>query len=95
MAPRVRKKIITGIILTIILGIIYYPGYRKIQEMKHENQKLAAQLEQLQQKNAKLEEKLKKLQTDLTYIEERAREELGIVREGEIIYEFVPEDKNQ
>ena len=95
MAARIRKKIIKGLILIVILGIIYYPGYRRIQEMKCENQKLAVQLEELQKKNAFLEEKLKKLKTDLTYIEKRAREELGIAREGEIIYEFVPQEENK
>ena len=95
MASRIRKKIIKGLILIIILGIIYYPGYRRIQEMKYENKKLVAQLEELQEKNARMEEKLKKLKTDLTYIEKRAREELGIAREGEIIYEFVPQEEKK
>lgn len=95
MASRIRKKIIKGLILVVILGIIYYPGYRRIQKMRYENHKLAVQLEELQKKNAYLEEKLKKLTTDLTYIEKRAREELGIAREGEIIYEFVPPQQEQ
>ncbi|HDI45759.1 MAG TPA: septum formation initiator family protein [Candidatus Omnitrophica bacterium] len=95
MASRIRKKIIKGLILVVILGIIYYPGYRRIQEMRYENEKLANQLEELRNKNAKLEEKLKRLQTDITYIEKRAREELGLANKGEIIYEFVPQEEKK
>ncbi len=42
----------------------------------------------LEEDNQKLREEVKRLQTDKRYIEEIARRELGMVKEGEIIYQF-------
>ena len=42
-----------------------------------------------------MEKKLGLLKTDMVYIEKRAREKLGIIGEGEIIYEFVPSQKGK
>jgi cell division protein FtsB/cell division protein DivIC len=42
----------------------------------------------LEEENQKLKEEVKRLQSDKRYIEEIARKELGMVKEGEIIYRF-------
>ena len=42
----------------------------------------------LEEENQKLKEEVKRLQSDKRYIEEIARKELGMVKEGEIIYQF-------
>jgi cell division protein FtsB len=42
----------------------------------------------IEEENQKLKEEVKRLQSDKRYIEEIARKELGMVKEGEIIYQF-------
>lgn len=49
------------------------------------------QLVALEQENASLSEEIERLNTDLVYIEKIAREELGLVRPGEIVFEFAEE----
>ncbi|MDP8233356.1 MAG: septum formation initiator family protein [Candidatus Saelkia tenebricola] len=95
MSGRIKKRFLQGIIVLILLGVVYYPGYKKVQEAKSENRKLSEKVDLLVKENIELEKKLELLQTDMVYIEKRAREKLGIVREGEIIYEFVPEEQNE
>ncbi len=90
MAGRIKKRIFQGIILAVILAGVYYPGYRRVQEARMKNCALQQRLESLREDNFLLQKKLEKLEHDMVYIEERAREEMGIVGEGEIIYEFVP-----
>tara|TARA_R110001599_G_scaffold65838_2_gene185816 strand:- start:66667 stop:67020 length:354 start_codon:yes stop_codon:yes gene_type:complete len=45
--------------------------------------------EQLQQRNAALEREVLDLQGGNMGLEQRAREQLGLIREGEIFYQFV------
>ncbi len=46
---------------------------------------------ELEARNAVLEREVLDLQTGNDGLEQRAREQLGLVREGEIFYQFVPE----
>jgi len=48
----------------------------------------------IEEENRKLREEVKRLQFEKRYIEEIARKELGMVKEGEVIYQFdSPEEK--
>jgi len=48
----------------------------------------------IEEENRKLREEVKRLQFEKRYIEEIARKELGMVKEGEVIYQFdYPEEK--
>lgn len=50
----------------------------------------------IEEENRKLREEVKRLQYEKRYIEEIARRELGMVKEGEVIYQFdSPQDKNK
>ena len=90
---KARKRVFQVLIVIIILGVIYYPGYRRVQEAKHRNEELIQKVEKLKKENSVLNKKLELLQTDMVYIEKRAREKLGIARKGAILYEFVPAKK--
>jgi cell division protein FtsB/cell division protein DivIC len=50
----------------------------------------------IEEENRKLREEVKRLQYEKRYIEEIARKELGMVKEGEVIYQFEsPNGKNK
>jgi cell division protein FtsB/cell division protein DivIC len=87
-----RKRLLLLIVISLlIIGILTFFGEKgilhllRLQEelvrIKEKNAKLAVE-------NQKLKEEVKRLQTDKRYIEEIARRELGMVKEGEIIYQF-------
>jgi cell division protein FtsL len=70
-------------------GILHLFGLRKeVARIKERNIKL-------EEENQKLKEEVKRLQSDKRYIEEIARKELGMVKEGEIIYEFDTSSKGK
>ena len=90
---KIRKKPLLLLILVfiLILGILVFFGERGILHRLH----LRKELERLKETNTKMSEEnqklkgeVKRLQTERKYIEEIARKELGMVKEGEIIYQF-------
>jgi cell division protein FtsB len=77
-------------VLVVLLIALQYPlwfgkgGWLRVQEMERQ---LAAQRElnqTLEVRNASLEAEVRDLKTGYEAIEERARSELGLVKEGEI-----------
>jgi cell division protein FtsB len=55
---------------------------------QYELERLVHEIEIVEQKNATLVREVQRLRSDLVYIEKIAREELGLMRPGEIVFEF-------
>ncbi len=72
------------IVAVIFFCILIVQGYEMMQ-IYQEQQHVHQQLEQLQQRNKELEAEKAKL-SDPKYIESVARDELGLVRPGEVPY---------
>lgn len=63
-------------------GLLSYFRMQRTQgQLNHE-------IEDLRQKNAELRNQIKSLRSDPHYIEQIAREQLGLVKDGETIYQF-------
>ena len=82
-------------ILTIIVLIIFLPSYTKMQDLKQKNLDYKRQIEQLQQKSAELREEKRLLENDPVYLEKVAREKMGLIREGEVVYKITPVTVNK
>lgn len=89
------KSAIGLFILTIIVLIIFLPSYTKMQDLKQKNLDYKRQIEQLQQKATELREEKRLLENDPVYLEKVAREKMGLVREGEVVYKITPVSVNQ
>ena len=79
------------IIFLFILGGLTFFGEKGIFNLLRLRKEVARIQERnlkLEEENQKLKEEVKRLQSDKRYIEEIARKELGMVKEGEIIYRF-------
>lgn len=74
-----------------ILLLIFFPGYAKVQEMRQKNRALESKIKELQAENKALAKEKNKLENDPDYLEQVARERLGIVKKGEIVYRLVPD----
>lgn len=85
------RLVFLGII--VILLVIYLPGYSKLQELKAKNSQLLDNIERLKNENSELTLQIKRLKDDPFYIEKKARDKMGIVKEGEIIYKVIDEHK--
>ena len=91
MAEKIKPKtILRLLILGFILLVIFLPGFIKLQKMRFKDESLSNQIDQTKKANLELEEEKEKLQNDLAYVEKVAREKMGVVRKGEVIYKVVP-----
>jgi len=87
--------IILLIAVVIFLAAVYLPSYTRYQELKREDEKIAQTMQDLQAENEQLREEARLLQTDVKYLEKVLREELGLVKPGEVVYKFVKEEKRK
>jgi len=86
------KKIIIFSVVFFVLAVIFLRPLSKYREIQRKNKVLAEEIEYLKRVNQTLEDEKRALKEDPTFVERRAREKLGVVKEGEIIYKIVPEE---
>ena len=79
--------------LLILFVFIYLPGISRYHELKSEEERLTRELHEIDGQIQKLQEEKALLQNDLAYLEKVIREELGLVKPGEMIYKVVPGTK--
>ncbi|HBR95760.1 MAG TPA: cell division protein FtsB [Gammaproteobacteria bacterium] len=80
------------LLLLVMLVIRLVFGDGSVQELWRLHQQVETQrqtLEQLRQRNQALQAEVADLKKGLEAIEERARSELGMIREGEVFYQFI------
>lgn len=88
-----RKKHILVLVLFFFLTLIFLTffgdkGILHLLRLQKELVRLKETNMKMEEENRKLREEVRRLQHEKRYIEEIARKELGMVKEGEIIYQF-------
>ncbi|WP_373379783.1 cell division protein FtsB [Cupriavidus nantongensis] len=84
-----------SLLLFVLLFAIQYPlwlgkgGWLRVWDLNRQLTEQGARNQTLKLRNAKLEGEVADLQDGTGAIEERARYELGMVREGEVFVQFV------
>jgi cell division protein FtsB len=82
-----RKKIVLYLLLiAVVIAVVFLPGFSELQRLREENDRYKQRISLLRRRNDTLREELSKMREDPLYLEKKAREKLGIVKEGEIIY---------
>lgn len=95
-----NRNLITIWLLVIILVMLGYAvfgsrGVVRIIQTERQKEQLATQLAALQEEQQQLREEIDRLKNDKDYWEQLAREKLGMVREGELIYHLPPENNKK
>jgi cell division protein FtsB len=86
-------------ILILVLGMLQYRLWiaeGSLAEMKRLQQQVVEQTainQELEARNEILEREVLNLQNGNDGLEQRAREQLGLIREGEVFYQFVDKDQ--
>ena len=85
------KKILS---VLLIIGVAYFflagnRGIIRLVEMKTEKYRLEKELVKLEEENRRSIEEIRSLKQDLKSIERIAREDLGLVKKGEVVFRFV------
>jgi cell division protein FtsB len=88
-----KKRILLLILCFFWSGLVTFFGEKGIFHLfrlKKELVRIKEANVQLENENAKLKENVERLKHEKRTIEEIARRELGMVKEGEIVYQFDP-----
>ena len=93
-SKRVRVILILFAIF-FVFAVVYLPGFSKYQELKKKESDITKEIERLGDESLQLVQEEKRLESDSEYLEKVAREDLGRVRPGEVVYKILPVPKNQ
>jgi len=69
-----------------ILFMVFLPGFLKLHKLCVENLQHQSRIKMLEERNEELKTELAKMRTQPDYIEQKARNKLGIIKKGEVIY---------
>ena len=87
-----RRKIplLPAILILLLLGIAFFGnrGILRVMQLRRQRASLQKQVQSLEATNAGLRQEIKALRSDRRYIENIARREQGLVRPGELVYQF-------
>jgi cell division protein FtsL len=86
-----KRLLLIILFFFLILGFLTFFGDQGVLHLLRLQKELARIKEmnvKIEEENRKLKEEVRRLQNEKRYIEEIARKELGMVKEGEIIYQF-------
>lgn len=87
------------VILVVVIALLQIKmwfgegGFRDVQRLAVRVEEQAAENEILDQRNRELQAEVEDLRQGLQAIEERARSELGMIKENEEFYQVVPGQK--
>ena len=87
------KNAVSLFIITVIVVIVFLPSYTKMQELKQKNKEFLQRIQYLEVRNKQLEQERQFLQNNPEYLEKVAREKMGLIRQGEMVYKIVPDKK--
>jgi len=85
------KRFFTILLLVIIIfffTIIGQRGILRIHRLTKERNQIKVFNEKIREENLDIQEEISSLKNDRSYIEKIARQELGLVKEDEIVYQF-------
>ena len=87
-------KIIAFVLLILFLWLQYKVwlqdgGIPEVLQLQDEVEQVKTEVESLRERNAYLDAEVKDLKKGLDAIEERARSEMGMIREGEVYYQVI------
>jgi cell division protein FtsB len=90
--PRLRQLRLALLFLAalVVASVMGNRSLVRLYQMHVEKGALTQEVEQLKTTNATLAEEVRQLRTDPARVEAIAREELGLVKPGETVYEFRP-----
>ena len=83
------------IVLLLLVTIVGERGALHLWRLRAEKSQLDEQNYQLQKTNEELRRRVSRIRNDNRYLEKLAREELNLVRPGEVVYRFPKADSKE
>ena len=76
--------------ITLVILVVFLPSYTKMSDLRRKNAEYDQELLGLKKKSVLLKQEKYLLEKDPDYLEKVAREKMGLVRDGEVIYRLMP-----
>ena len=89
------RKIFGGFwffVVLLVLFFLYFPTLSKYLELKRHEEKLNLEMTDLKSKIEELKKEADLIKNDPAHFEQVVREELGLVKPGEVVYKIVPQE---
>ena len=86
-----KKTIVKNILIVALIlavGYMFASEISQLSILRKENERIRIKIDQLEVANKELRKKIEAIKNDERYIEKLAREELGMIKEGEKVYRF-------
>jgi cell division protein FtsB len=82
--------LLSGVFLILMMALTIWGKYGLLEVWSRQQNlvELAQDIDTIERENAILSQEIQRLRNDMGYIEKIAREELGLVRSGELVIEF-------
>ncbi|VAW52686.1 Cell division protein DivIC (FtsB), stabilizes FtsL against RasP cleavage [hydrothermal vent metagenome] len=90
-------KIIALVLLILLIWLQYKiwlqdGGIPEVVQLQEEVEEVKTEVQKLRDRNLSLDAEVKDLKKGLDAIEERARSEMGMIKEGEVYYQVIEPD---
>jgi len=76
----------------LVVLAAFLPSFTRWQDVKERDRGYQRQIEHLASENTRLKEEQRLLEDDPAYLEKVAREKMGLIREGEVIFHLTTQD---
>ncbi len=93
-------KIIALVLLILFIWLQYKiwlqdGGIPEVIQLQEEVVQVKTEVKELQERNSSLDAEVKDLKKGMDAIEERARSEMGMIKEGEVYYQVIKPEKDE
>jgi cell division protein FtsB len=89
-----RSFIVVGFVFLVLLifAAVYLPTLSRYRNLKMQQEQIEREIGELDEKIKALVEERELLQNDVQYIEKIIRDQMGLVKPGEVVYKFIEEN---
>ena len=92
-------KILALVLLVLLVWLQYKiwlqdGGIPEVLQLQTEVETVKTEVDKLKERNASLDAEVQDLKKGLDAIEERARSEMGMIKQGEVYYQVIDSDKS-
>lgn len=85
----IRNVIFLFVVLAVVF-VVYLPSYMQMQDLRGRNLTFEKRISELQEENDRMVEERDRLVNDPDYFEKVARERMGLIKDGEAVYQVLP-----
>ena len=84
------KNVVFLFVVLAAVFVVYLPSYMQMQDLRGRNLTFEKRINDLEAENIRIAEEQNRLKTDPEYFERVARERMGLIKDGEVVYKALP-----